>query len=134
MAMALWLTAFGALALTSGIALAAGQPEGQPAHDMTRAEAQAHADAMFDRIDVNHDGTISVDEWTSFRSARAEHQGGGHMGMHGGEHAGAQAMTKQDFEARALARFDRMDTNHDGIVSAAEREQARAAMRERFGG
>jgi hypothetical protein len=37
----------------------------------------------------------------------------------------AQSLTLQQFEAQALARFDAMDLNHDGVVTAAERQQAR---------
>jgi hypothetical protein len=40
----------------------------------------------------------------------------------------------QQFEAQQLARFDAMDLNHDGTVTAAERQQARAAMRAQSGG
>jgi hypothetical protein len=36
-----------------------------------------------------------------------------------------QSITLQQFEAQALARFDAMDLNHDGTVTAAERQQAR---------
>ena len=39
----------------------------------------------------------------------------------------AQSLTLAQFEAAALARFDAEDANHDGVVSAAEHEQARAA-------
>ena len=37
----------------------------------------------------------------------------------------AQSLTLQQFEAAALARFDRADVNHDGVVTVAERQQAR---------
>jgi hypothetical protein len=37
----------------------------------------------------------------------------------------AQSVTLQQFEAKALARFDAQDLNHDGTVTAAERQQAR---------
>jgi hypothetical protein len=35
-------------------------------------------------------------------------------------------VTLQQFEAQSLARFDAIDLNHDGTVTAAERQQARA--------
>jgi hypothetical protein len=38
----------------------------------------------------------------------------------------AQSVTLQQFEAQSLARFDAADLNHDGVVTAAERQQARA--------
>jgi hypothetical protein len=37
----------------------------------------------------------------------------------------AQSVTLQQFETQALARFDAQDLNHDGTVTAAERQQAR---------
>ena len=40
-------------------------------------------------------------------------------------------ITKADFEARGVARFDRMDADHNGIVTAAERQAARAATKAR---
>jgi hypothetical protein len=41
----------------------------------------------------------------------------------------AQSLTLQQFEAQQLARFDRDDANHDGVVTVAERQQARAALK-----
>ena len=38
----------------------------------------------------------------------------------------AQSVTRAQFEALTLARFDAQDLNHDGTVTAAEREQLRA--------
>ncbi|NWO81729.1 EF-hand domain-containing protein, partial [Escherichia coli] len=46
---------------------------------------------MFDRLDTNHDGVI----------------------------------TKEEFQAEVAARFARLDTNHDGKVSQEERDAAR---------
>jgi hypothetical protein len=34
-------------------------------------------------------------------------------------------VTKEQFEGAMLAHFDQMDANHDGILTAAEREGAR---------
>jgi hypothetical protein len=39
--------------------------------------------------------------------------------------ATSQSLTEAQFEAQALARFDTMDLNHDGTVTAAERQQLR---------
>jgi hypothetical protein len=50
---------------------------------------------------------------------RAEHMIDRTFGM-------AQSLTLKQFEDQQLARFDRQDLNHDGTVSAAERQQARA--------
>src|SRR4051812_33676056 len=61
MATALIVSALGALALTSGIALAAGQPHemgDHPMGDMTRAQVIQMANTHFDRMDVNKDGKL----------------------------------------------------------------------------
>lgn len=176
MATALVVSALGALAVTSGIALAAAQPqdmrERAPTGDITRAQAMAMAaqrfdrmdvnkdgkiDAadrqamrarmageIFDRLDTNRDGVISRDEWAAGAARMAEmreHGGPGRggammhrmamgMGMMGAD--GDRTITREEFMKRAAEHFDRVDTNHDGKISAAEREQAHAAMRERF--
>ena len=169
MATALMISALGALALTSGIALAAGQPHemgDHPTGDMTRAQAMQMANAhfdrmdvnkdgkldradheamrakmaaeMFDRTDANHDGMISRDEWNAGAAKLAEMHGGRgmagrpmmrHMGMMADAN-GDRAVSRDEFQKRALKHFDRVDANHDGTISAAEREQAHAAMRE----
>ncbi|WP_445192521.1 hypothetical protein ACT009_00850 [Sphingomonas sp. Tas61C01] len=41
--------------------------------------------------------------------------------------AGNGVVTKAEWQARSAARFDRLDTNHDGTLDATER----AAMRDR---
>jgi hypothetical protein len=178
MSTALIVSAFGALALTSGIAFAAVEaPKGAafaPDRELTRAQVEARvaeqfkrmdvdsdgkltpadrdaartrmADTMFERLDADRNGAISRDEWNA-GAARlaAAHQGAGRRGMHGrpgmrgaGFIARADgnddgAVTLDELRARALARFDRADADKDGKISAAEREQARAAMRGRPG-
>jgi len=99
----------------------------------TRQQAQQRADMMFQMLDANKDGTVTKAEaeqaFAQFQAAR-----GGDNGRAGGRtqrmieqaFAASQALTLQQFEAQALARFDSQDLNHDGIVTAAERQQARA--------
>ena len=41
----------------------------------------------------------------------------------------AESLTLQQFEAQELARFDRDDLNHDGVVTAAERQRVRAELK-----
>ncbi len=43
-------------------------------------------------------------------------------------------LTKADFVSRGLARFDAIDTDHDGKISPAEREASRPRHGRRFGG
>ena len=116
-----------AIISTSAIAQEGG---GFMQQDMTRAQAQQRADQMFQRFDVNHTGTIT--------RAQAEQMaaqfGGRGQRMIDRIFGTAQSLTLQQFEAQQLARFDAMDLNHDGTVTAAERQQAREQMRAQRGG
>jgi len=106
--------------------------------DMTRQQAQQMADHLFDRFDLNRDGTVTRDEAGKLGNKLMAHHAatgadeapglGGHT-LRFLEHAfaGADAVTRTQFEAAMLAHFDQMDTNHDGVVTAGEREQARDA-------
>ena len=101
---------------------------------------------MFDRADTNRDGMISRDEWHAGAARLAEMRGHDGPMMGGGMHGrpmmrhmammadadGDRALSRDEFTKRALDHFDRVDANHDGKISAEEREQAHAAMRERF--
>jgi len=93
--------------------------------DMTRAEAQQRADSMFQRIDLNHDGIVTRQE---AEQVAAQFGGRGEK-MVNRMFGDAQSITLQQAETQALARFDRDDLNHDGVVTAAERQQARAALK-----
>lgn len=161
---------------------------------LTRAEAEAHAKAMFvkldvnkdgkldqadravrhaekraqmfDRLDASKDGSISKAEWdqadaarqakrAEWKAKRGERAGapgngaerhamrghhGGKRGGHGGpggwmkaDANGDKAISQAEFVAGALARFDRMDANKDGKVTAEERQAMRQAMRDKRG-
>lgn len=148
----------------SGAAIAQTAPaaparERAPMADQTRAQAQARAEAMFQRIDANKDGTvdqadrqarrsqmfdrldtdrngsISRAEFDAQTAKRAERQGAGKRTArrgHGGKRAmmaAAGPLTREAFVNNALTRFDRTDANRDGTVTAAERKAAREAMR-----
>jgi len=115
-----------AIISTSAIAQEGGGPMQQ---DMTRAQAQQRADQMFQRFDVNHTGVITraqAEQMAAQFGGRGERMVDRLFGT-------AQSLTLQQFEAQQLARFDAMDLNHDGTVTAAEREQARQQMRAQRG-
>ena len=107
---------------------------------------------MFDRLDADHNGSITREEMSQ---ARAQHQarrgerhgehgrGPGGPGMRPSRSGGPAArrrpacaaqrmfgeqgfVTREQFRERALARFDRADADHDGTLTAAERQAARA--------
>jgi len=110
-----------------------GERGGHAMQDMTRAHAQQRADMMFQRFDLNHDGSVTRQEAEQartelgFGSQRIEK-------MIAQAFGDAQSLTLKQFEAQALTRFDRDDLNHDGVVTVAERQQVRAQLKaERVG-
>lgn len=91
----------------------------------TRQDAVQQADRMFDRFDFNHSGVITreqaeqlVQQYGAGKRARR---------MIDRMFGDSQSLTRQQVEAEALARFDRDDLNHDGVITPAERAQAKAA-------
>lgn len=121
-----------------------------------REEMRAKA---FARLDANKDGSISQAEWDQHasdrqakrterrekRAAAGEAREGGKRhamrghGMRGGGHRmggwmkadgnGDKAISQAEFVNASLARFDRLDTNKDGRVTAEERQAHRVAMK-----
>jgi Ca2+-binding EF-hand superfamily protein len=109
---------------------------------------------LFDRLDSNHDGSISRAEFDArpaFRGGerqglRGDRPGGrfAHRGPRGGmgglggrfferldsNHDGRVALAEA--QGAALERFDRVDANRDGTISPDERQAAREAFRERM--
>jgi hypothetical protein len=132
-------TILAALAVAAAVISAPGLAQegargGYMQKDQTRTEAQQRADMLFQMLDANKDGTVTkaeADESVAqFEAARGDDDGGRGAGrmqrMIGQAFGTAQSLTLQQFEAQALARFDAADLNHDGTVSAAERQQLRA--------
>lgn len=100
-----------------------------------RAERQGR---LFDRLDANRDGSLSREEFAARGQMRGERGAGRGMGgMRGGAEGRAMRMfgedgviTAEEFRARALQRFERLDANRDGTVTMAERQQVRQQMRQ----
>ena len=111
----------------------AGQRGGWMQADMTRLKAQQMADGLFQQLDLNHDGTLTREEANQARSAIGGGGGDRATRMIARVFGDAQAITLVQFEGQALARFDRQDLNHDGVVTADERQQARAARESQQG-
>jgi hypothetical protein len=86
---------------------------------------------MFQRFDLNHDGVVTRQE----AQQAASQFGGGHRAEHMIDRmfGSAQSLTLQQAETAALARFDRDDLNHDGVVTGAERQQVRAQLKAQRG-
>jgi hypothetical protein len=121
-AMTSFRTAFALGAFIMSAPLMAQEGGGGGQGDMTRQQAQQRADEMFQRFDLNHDGTVT--------RAEAEQAASG-FGSRGQRmldrvFGNAQSLTLQQFETQSLARFDAQDLNHDGKVTSDERQQLRA--------
>jgi Ca2+-binding EF-hand superfamily protein len=96
---------------------------------MTRDEVVQHVRRMFADLDTNHDGYVTRNEVAALHDrmmtgmhaaiavSRAEHA------MPGGGHEMAMADPAR--------MFDRLDTNHDGVISRQEFMSAHARMHER---
>lgn len=121
-----WLASI-AIVATAISTQAIAQERGGWMQDMTRAQAQQMADGMFQRFDANHDGVVTRQE----AEQAAAQLGGSERAQRMIERTfgTAQSLTLAQFEAQSLARFDRDDLNHDGTVTVAERQQARAALK-----
>ena len=127
----------------------------EEARAMHEQRRERMANRMFERLDANRDGNVSRAEFDQARAQRAERraermanrEGGPRMGMRmhrrgpGMRHMrGMRAMrmfgeqgfvTREQMQERALARFDRLDADDNGVVTAAERRQAREQRHER---
>jgi hypothetical protein len=108
-----------------------GRGGGFMQRDQTRDQAKQMSGMMFQQLDGNKDGTLTKAEAQAaaeaFAAARGDDNGGGRMArMVDRLFGAAQSLTLQQVEAQSLARFDRMDLNHDGTVTAAERQQVRS--------
>jgi hypothetical protein len=110
-------------------AQAAPQAQARPVQqDISRQQAQQFADSTFKRLDANQDGTVTRSEADQ---VRAQTGGRGHLIER--TFGTAQSLSLAQFEAAALALFDAEDTNHDRVVTAAEREQSRALRTQKQG-
>lgn len=106
-------------------------PDGDGDGVVTRDEAAADADRRFAAMDANHDGKLSRDERSAWRAQRRAPPPGDRMGGPDRRARRDMDQTQAEFRDRALKRFDRIDTNHDGRIDAKEREAMMLMMRAR---
>jgi hypothetical protein len=111
------------------------------------AVRDARIEKRFAQLDTDRNGSVTLAEMkaqgdrrgeaSAERSGRRGHHGK-HPGMraggrgHGGMHLDANKdgrISKAEFQAPALERFDRMDADRNGVVTTAEHQAARAAMK-----
>lgn len=101
---------------------------------ITQAEREAMRTRMmkdrFTRMDTDKNGQLSQEEMLAARKAKRD----GMRGKMGGKmgHMMRGDITRDQFMARPMAMFDRVDTNKDGQITAAERDAARDAMKKRW--
>jgi len=107
-----------------------------------QARRAERAGDRFAKLDANGDGSISRAEFDAGHAARpdrgpraerASHRegrrGGAHRAMRGqGRERGPVVIA--DASAKLGARFDKMDADRDGVISAEERRAAMSAQRE----
>ena len=119
--------------------------DGSVAPEEMRAAFQARtaerADARFQRLDANNDGAISRAEFDSQHAARVEagqqraarpgrmHRGAG-MAHRGQRMAGRGPVSIAEAQGKAEQAFTRLDADHDGFITTAERQAGMRAMRE----
>ncbi len=91
-----------ALLAVAGVASAQAGPDPRPDRDaaITRQQAIAHADRLFDRLDANDDGRFTRED--------------------------AQARRAERRERRAERLFERLDLDRNGSITRAEVNQAHA--------
>ena len=86
------------------------------------AAAIEHAKALFEKIDTDHDGTISLAEFLHAQSVPKHVDASATMARMDPDHDGK--LTLVEFRAFTLANFDRIDTDKDGNLSASEQRNA----------
>ena len=131
---AFFAIALGATVISAPVLAQQGGERGGFMRDQTRAEAQQRADMMFKMLDANVDGSVTkaaADQaLAQFQAARGGDPSGPGAGrmqrMLDQVFATAQSLTLKQFEAQALTRFDAADLDHNGTVTAAERQELRA--------
>lgn len=96
---------------------------------MTRDEVAQHVARLFARLDANHDGFVTREEVDAIHSKMMAGMEGMRRGMDGMRRA-MDAMPNMPMPDRA-AMFDRLDTNHDGMISRQEYMAARPRIVER---
>ena len=117
---------FKALAATHGGELT--KTEIQPAMTRRASEAQAQITArakeVFNKIDTNHNGSISLTEFQAQQKLSVDPaKVDARVAQLDTNHDGT--ISAEEYRNATLSEFDKADINHDGVVSAAEAGQGR---------
>lgn len=124
-----WLAAAAALVATPVFAQQAGgalamlrAADANRDGSITRAEAQFARGAMFGRLDADHDGYLSQTERTHGDDSAA---GAGRRSLDGADTNHDGRISRAEMTSLPYRGFDRLDRNHDDVVSADEIERMR---------
>jgi Ca2+-binding EF-hand superfamily protein len=100
-------------------------------HDgaVTRAELQTARGVMFDRLDADHDGYISETERAAFNGRTGGQSRRG--GLEGADANNDGRISRAEMLTQPSRGFDRLDRNHDDVVSAEEIQAARIFLQGR---
>lgn len=99
---------------------------------ISRAEYQAWVDSRFDTLDANRSGTVDADEVATSPAAAARVQRRAEGFVKRYDTSGSGQVTKADFEAKEMQRFERLSGGADSI-SEAQFEAAAQRMHRRRG-
>lgn len=87
-------------------------------HDgvVSRAEYQAWVDGRFDKLDGNHDGRVTADEIERSPAVaeRVQKRAEGFVKRY--DQTGTGQVSRSDFEAKAMTRFDRLSGGTDSVT------------------
>ena len=86
-------------------------------HDgsISRDEYRAWVDRRFDRLDANRDGTVDANEIANSPQARERLQKRAERFVKRFDASGSGKVSQADFEAKAMARFDRLANGADTV-------------------
>lgn len=139
------LAAVAAAALTISAAAEAQAPRQHGPDQITRAQVLSMVERHFVTADADKDGRITREEMQLAHQQFAQSRGGKAVARRQGQkdaqrpHRGAMGMmrhalgtdgvlTLEDARSMALRHFDHMDSNKDGILARAERQQMMQMM------
>lgn len=86
-------------------------------HDgsISRDEYRAWVDSRFDRLDANRDGTVDANEIANSQLARERVQKRAERFVKRFDASGSGKVSQADFEAKAMTRFDRLANGADTV-------------------
>lgn len=84
---------------------------------ISRAEYQAWVDGRFDRMDANHDGSVDAKELAASPAAAERAQKRAERFVQRYDAGASGKVSKADFEAREMARFDKLGGGADSLTA-----------------